>query len=90
MPTVLARPDVPDFLEGIEAFLQSFSPEEVAVTRKVFQHLTAHQLLLLGRASQGLGSQGTASGPDADAAGNRRRRAATLGRDAMNRFWKER
>lgn len=30
---------MPDFLDGIEAFLQSFSPEEVAVTRAAFQEL---------------------------------------------------
>jgi hypothetical protein len=37
---------MPDFLDGIEAFLQSFSPEEVAVTREVFQGL------LRGRATR--------------------------------------
>lgn len=30
---------MPDFLDGIEAFLQSFAPEEVAVTREVFRGL---------------------------------------------------
>lgn len=30
---------MPDFLEGIGQFLQSFSPEEVAVTRAVFRRL---------------------------------------------------
>lgn len=37
---------MPDFLDGIEAFLQSFAPEEVAVTREVFQGL------LQGRATR--------------------------------------
>lgn len=35
-----------DFLSGIEAFLQSFSPEEIAVTRAAFQGL------LRGRATR--------------------------------------
>lgn len=30
---------MPDFVEGIEQLLESFSPEEVAVTREVFQGL---------------------------------------------------
>ena len=30
---------MPDFVEGIEQFLQSFSPEELAVTRGVFRRL---------------------------------------------------
>jgi hypothetical protein len=37
---------MPDFLEGIEEFLQSFAPEEGAVTREAFQEL------LRGRATR--------------------------------------
>ncbi len=36
---MLLTDEMPDFLDGIEAFLRSFSAEEVAVTRAAFQEL---------------------------------------------------
>ncbi len=47
-------------------------------------HVTAHQLLLLGRASQELRSERAVYGPPAHVGGDGRGRTAPLGRDAMN------
>jgi len=54
-----------DFLDGIEAFVQSLAPEEARLRMKLFQGFSA-------------------VGPDADADGSGRSRAATLGRDATS------
>jgi hypothetical protein len=51
--------------------------------------VTAQQFLLLGRASQELGSDRAADGPPAHARGDGRGRTAPLGRDAMNHPRKE-